>query len=257
MYLAFCILLVLITVFLHEYGHLYAMHKYGIRVKKLTLGLDVPYITLRFQHPKFCFGTPICLSPILIMGSVEMEDPKSIGALSLARQLEIYGSGIVMNLVASSFLIMLAQKDVLHIVRFCLFGFLILVFRKGICWFLLPAFSLAAFYYVPALLVNTFAAIPDAGQATSTTMMNLEVSSLSQALMGAGVVSIVLALLNLIPMQPLDGGKLISACGNKLLPSKIMKVYDLLTVIIMLGVILVGLYDLFLAFARLIIKAVM
>jgi membrane-associated protease RseP (regulator of RpoE activity) len=238
------IFLLFVIIFLHEYGHSSAMNKYGIKIKKLSVGLDIPYFTLRIRNPKLHFGIPIIhISPLLICGSVEMEDPESLNDLGLAEQLEIYGSGVVMNLVVGLFLIMLAQNSLYKYgIFFCIIS-LIVLFLEKITKFLLPLVSLAMICYLPKLVFDTLGAIPDAGKLTSDILIR-ELTGFQGTFLSFGFISIAIAIINLFPIQPLDGGKIIYACGKKWLPSWVINIYNPLNTIIMLFLVLVNIYDL-------------
>jgi len=251
-YLCLTIILVVIGIFLHEYGHLYAMHQHGIKVSELCIGVPIPKLTVQFRS-KFCFGTLVRFSPVLLVGYVYPESKEEYDQLDFRPNLEISAAGIITSLAYGALTFAVAcliRNNLLQFAGFLLTAIVMMALRKILSIYLLPIISLTAFGLVPSFLTYVFRTIPDAGRETADILAKLNVASFDKAFVWAAIFSIALALLNLIPLMPLDGGKLISACIKKWLSPMLASYYTLLTALVTLILVLVNLYDLILGVIR-------
>ena len=251
MYTTIFVILFLMAVFLHEYGHLSAMHKNGIKVNNLSIGVPIgPMIVIR--HPKLCFGIPVQISPFLIMGSVRPENPEEIDELSFDKQLEIYGGGIVMNCLFSIFLLLSITKKLWVAVSCLILGIVILKFRAKVCTYVLPLLSAFAVVIIPWLVMTAAKMVPDAGQNSSLALQEIaeHVSDLRMAVLFASVSSVCMAVFNLVPLMPLDGGRLVLVYFKKWFPEKLIRVYTGATIVVTLAIMLISTYDFIFAVLR-------
>ena len=258
LYIALTILLIVLSIFCHEYGHLWAMHKYGIKVKKMGIGLPLSFLTLKIQHPKICFGVPLYLSPLVLLGYVQPEDEEYLAQLNTEKQLHIDGMGILMNIIFSACMSILASRNITTSVLSAIIAIVVLVFNKEICKYILPVLSLSTIVFVPIIFVNTVRLVPDAGHSTSVQVSSVFalITGYQEALLMASLISIGLAAINILPLVPLDGGKIISIVGRIWLSERVVKTYEVLTILIMIIITLVSIYDTGLAALRGIIKTI-
>jgi Zn-dependent protease len=78
------------------------------------------------------------------------------------------------------------------------------------------------------------------------------VNSIPKAIFAGAFVSALLAVTNLLPIFPMDGGQMMIACGNKWLPQRFVRGYKTLSTLVWGLVLFESLYDSILASGRLI-----
>lgn len=237
MYYALALFLILLTVLFHELGHLIAMRMSGIWVKELGLGLPYgPSIGMTWTSktdPKKTFRFSIY--PLLIGAFVRPEESKAKS--SYDTHAFICGAGVIGNLVyiALSLVLMgiLIPDGGVFVSPFgtmtphiMVFGGLgatigIVLLAKPITQYLFPPLSLAALIYVTMLLGKLTAAQFLEGSGGMIALGEVAGSYSKgpiDALYFGMLISYVLALTNLLPLYPLDGGQTMKHLVDKYLP---------------------------------------
>lgn len=261
MYYSLALFLILVTVLFHELGHLIAMRMSGIWVSELGIGLPFgPGLALTWTSktdPTKTFRFSIYLALIgAFVRSEESEMRKSYKTNAF-----VCGAGIIGNLVYIALSIALIGALLpddrtivtafgtitpLRMIVCGLVGALgLVVLAKPITRYLFPPLSLIVF----GLVIMAFSKLTgqqfvenSGGMVVLGQMAGHYTKNLIDVLFFGMLVSYLLAITNLIPLYPLDGGQTIKYLVDKYTP-RASKVFDktgmycviVLTVIAMLG----------------------
>lgn len=159
------IVLCLLALTIHELGHYEAMRRCGIPVSEVSLlGFPIPGLpSIRINRN----GTTWSIHPLILGAYVRATDNTSMAALSLPKQLYIYGNGVVANVVYSFILL---GVDVLLIavtctasekIPSCIVGS-ILILLACIIWmsrrfiaYAMPLLSILATWFVVTVFFST------------------------------------------------------------------------------------------------------
>ena len=237
-------LIILFAVLAHEIGHLIAMRKCGVWVNELGIGFPVrPRIGWTFTSQKYAGKTfRISLYPLLLLGAfVRPEDKKDIPQLSYHDQAFIYGAGIIANLVCIALgfalLGLLVPEHPVRAINFPLIGKLaithsliwgglfcagfILWFARPITQYLFPIVAVATLVWVVTIVLSMpFGVFVErSGGVVAIAQLGKNFSGSAVALTFYGIIiSYLLALTNLLPIYPLDGGRTMKLLGEKFFP---------------------------------------
>lgn len=258
MLIVLTLLLIFISVTAHEYGHLRAMQMHGIKVEKMAVGVPIPFLTIKIQHPKFLQGVPVYLSPILLLGFVKPVDNKKLLRLPSHKQLDVDAGGIVMNIIFSSFAYAILARSLIYFAGFMALGIGVFLGGKIITRYILPLCSLVLIVLVPYALIISIKALPDAGHSSSVAMAKVfsSISTFREALSLSAIVSLLMAVMNLLPLVPFDGGRMVMVYLKKWCSTAVVGWYTIFSTFFALVIILIGLWDSISAFARIIWKFV-
>lgn len=212
------ILLLCLSVSMHELGHAFAMRKYGIEIQEICLlGLGGPKL-FSFRLRKLFGETPITVRAFIFGGFVK---PTYFGNLRVYcidydKAGHIYGGGIAINFLLGAFLLL--THSIIE-------G----RFDPGMTWMMAGLFALGilpryTFRLYPILglylLVSIFNNLMSNTAnvvSSSSSVINLsrESTSISEMLRLGGLISLFLGIINCIPILPSDGGKIIERmlCG--------------------------------------------
>lgn len=219
---------------LHEIGHALAMKSRGVKFDEIGLGLPFPLIPkLEFKMP---FANKFCVHPLLLGAYVKPSqgENEKMDNFSYADQSLIFGAGILMNVALGTFYYliggMLATTNISH---FLTQDVTIVVLAATL--FILLGRSIFTKYCIPVLglgmlILVTFSISSSANEVVGPVGLIKMAHSLAQDLakdfLFASTVSWSLALMNMIPVHPLDGGKIVSAMMGKKFP-RIRKTYEI------------------------------
>ncbi|MBI3840130.1 MAG: site-2 protease family protein [Planctomycetia bacterium] len=197
------ILLIGFLIFVHELGHLLAAWCMGIPVARFSVGFGPVLMTWRNN------GTEYCLSLVPLGGYVlpKCEDEKEFFNIAVGRRIVLWLGGPAANFVFAAILLGLAH---LLAVGFSWHG----AFVRP--WLELVRQSLALLAVLPQLFsrpdqLSGVVGIVAAGK-------SLMGGGLQSALNFAVLLNLNLAIFNLLPMAPLDGGKIFCALLEKIHP---------------------------------------
>jgi Zn-dependent protease len=204
------VVLFLCTLIAHEAAHALALRKLGIPIVEVGVGLPIP--------PSFTFRPTwlpfrVSLSPWLI-GAYVMPDPKreaDIEALPYRDQAWYCGAGVVANISLGAFL--WATADVLsghwrQAIVLITIGILAWVLRRSFCAYLIPLLSLAGLVFLGWVLLHSSPSEPQGVVGIGRLLLS---SSLQESLVTAGACSLAVGVLNIVPLFPLDGGRIVGA----------------------------------------------
>lgn len=202
-------LLLLATVVAHEAAHALALRRLGIPIVEAGLGLPLAPRIVFAPRGRRTFR--LSLSPWLIAAYVQ-PDPKregDIARLPYRDRTWFEGAGIVANLLIG--LVAIAGVFGLRERWWLAVALLVAacgtwVFRRALCAYVLPVAGLAALVFLGQGVVLLFG--EPSGPVGLARMM--AVSSGETALLLAGVMSLSLAILNMAPLFPFDGGRIAS-----------------------------------------------
>ena len=221
------------VIFVHEFGHLYAMRECGIPVKKMLVGIG-PNISLENEWLRTKFGKEFSFSFGLLplAGAVVAEKSKDEEQGSYGNVTYIAGGGPLINILtcifslgmftifrlvsghSPDFAVTLFGADV-HLsswqLPLLLIGTAILGwrFRRFVCGYIFPVIAIVLLYKVGVAFASHWQEAWEAGNIASIARDASKVQD------GLGLVkfwiylNFALGLSNLIPLYPLDGGHIV------------------------------------------------
>lgn len=207
MYIALVIALVLLSAFLHEMGHIYWMRYYGVRVKEFGFGVPLPYLTLTFWFK----GVRCRVSPLVLIAYVRAE-VGALESLSCRQKLDVSGGGPWVN-IAFCFISVFIASVFIGDLRF-----LHVMIGTGVIT-LIPKFF-GRYLMVPIgcafmmLLLARVLLPPEligGGGGSIWSLIAEHAVSVPMCIAIAGIISLELAVLNVLPLIPLDGGRSVEA----------------------------------------------
>lgn len=191
------------------------MRKHGVEVKEMGIGIPLWKLKITL-HPRW-LPFPLVLSPILLGAYVKPTDKgeEKLKELDFDGQAAVYGAGVFMNIVLAfasiAVLCLIRIVDPANSQRGLMTLLLILisvtallaVFRK---WFfrLMPFIGLLAATFIVYALAS---APEETGGPVEVVRLAAESSDLFEAVLFGANISLSLALFNMIPIMPLDGGR--------------------------------------------------
>ncbi|HXV26585.1 MAG TPA: M50 family metallopeptidase [Candidatus Paceibacterota bacterium] len=211
MYLALAIGLVLLSLVLHELAHAFWMRRYGLPIRRFGIGIPVPGLTLRFRVGE----TDVSVSP-LVIGAFVATDDKAMQKLPWREQADIYGGGPWANIVFGATCItatcLLVGSWRPLAIGTVIASAAIAILPRTFGRYLVPA----AGPFLLALLLGPLFLAPDpteqvAGPVGIVQILNEHSFSLVQAFWLSGVLSVSIALMNMLPLYPLDAGRTVIA----------------------------------------------
>jgi membrane-associated protease RseP (regulator of RpoE activity) len=210
------ILLLCLSVSLHELGHAFAMRKYGIQIQEICLlGLGGSKL-ISFKIRKLFGETPITIRSFILGGFVA---PTYFGRLRVYcleydKAGHIYGGGIAVNFLFGSFLLLThslieGQIDTKSVWTTCILLALGLLPRYT--FRLYPILGLYILFGVFNDLASSSAAtVSLTGRGVkSIRSIAMNSDSFSETLYLGGWISVALGIINCIPVLPADGGRII------------------------------------------------
>jgi len=239
MYIGLFILLLVMSLAVHELGHGLAMLKYGVPIQSAGIGFRIPglsWLCLRWRWREI----DICIAPIMLGAYVEAttKGEAMLENLELRQRLTVYGAGIIGNIFfAGALLVLLAFGTV--VLNHNIMGPLICVGTSliicALVWFgrnifnkyvipimgmLLFAVVISGFFQEPevitrevvneygeTVLITERAAPNISGSIGIVSMAAHDVDSPALLLLFAAFISISIGLFNMLPVFPLDGGR--------------------------------------------------
>jgi Zn-dependent protease len=209
MWTAIAILLLIASVAAHEAAHALALRRLGFRIIEVGVGIPIGP-RLKIDSGRLPFR--VVLSPILL-GAYVMPDPddaEAIAALPYRDRAWYSGAGVLVNLViGTAALALVAALDGhwLSSAVTAAVGVVLWVARRPFCSYGIPVLGL------PVLALTAWSLTSTLGQPEGPVglVTGLQSNSLTTAILLAGLASIGLGLLNMLPMLPFDGGHVIEA----------------------------------------------
>ncbi|HCC23666.1 TPA: hypothetical protein DF272_05855 [Candidatus Falkowbacteria bacterium] len=256
MFTVITVIMVMISLMVHEFGHGWAMTRHQIPIKEAGIGFGRKWI------PHFWFewrGVPIKVTPLILGGYVmpAEESEKLIENASYKVKAEIFGAGVLGNILF--FYVM----QVLAIIIHPEWGFdwiylglpfwaitsivaVMLLFRRFCFEWLFIMIGLAQLgFLVYALFIHN----PFEVMAGPVGVVNLAVVhpaddwtvTMADVFSRAGLISLLIGLTNMLPLFPLDGGRIMAALFHRFNWNRVKNFYTVISSLAMLGLIILAL----------------
>jgi membrane-associated protease RseP (regulator of RpoE activity) len=218
--------LIILSIALHVLGHALAMKRYGIGIERAGLGLGVgPRLTFRVPRVEF----PLTLSPFLVGAYVLPAEGESerIKELPYRAQALIFGSGVLANLlfgllILSGLSLFYAFEPLYSRQRSLTVSVVALTLAWGlwagryfVCRYLVPLLGVGLLAYVVYGLFFALGGSGAMGPVGITREVVANASSPAKALEFAALISLGIGMTNMLPLLPLDGGRIFQAGLSK------------------------------------------
>ncbi len=212
------VLLFLLSVALHEIGHAVAMHSRKIRFTEIGFGVGPkvligPYRWLPGVY--FAFG----VFPVMAYVKVDREDLDYMVSLPINDQALINGAGIMANIFFAGVLGLIwvplfSTRPILFqlgmeggIVGICL---AVWFYRYTFCNYVIPLVGSALFFeLLRAVYMDPVGSVSNQGLVEPLRGIAQLVSGFGEAILIACCLSLILGVVNMMPIIPLDGGRII------------------------------------------------
>ncbi|MEK7630239.1 MAG: site-2 protease family protein [Patescibacteria group bacterium] len=196
----------LFTIIFHETAHWLAMRRLDIEIEEVGIGYPVKFLpSWKFKIGKF---PALVISPLLIGAYVKPteEGERKLNNLSYKDKASIYGAGVVANLVFAAMITMIIGIFTGHLSKigylFIALPIVILFFRDFFCRYIIPLLGAIILFLIPAgLFLGWFQLIGPIETFREAGNMDW-----LQSLTFLIVISFSLAVMNILPLTPLDGG---------------------------------------------------
>jgi membrane-associated protease RseP (regulator of RpoE activity) len=203
------------TIVAHEAGHYASMRRAGVRIHSAGVGFPFPptFTVYRKKNPDGTV-TKFQLSPWVLGAFVRADerDEKRIDELPYRQFTWIMGSGVVINLALGLVLLSLAALTIGNwtgCLAYLAAATLLWLGRKLFAAYVVPVLGIPA---LGLLIWGTVLAVMDHSQigVVGTVRLFSLADNASLALVLAGLLSVSLGILNMIPLFPFDGGRIFS-----------------------------------------------
>lgn len=212
------ILLFLLSMSAHELGHAFAMKRNGIGIKHISL-LGFGTILYRFRWKKYFGKVPLSIKAIPLGASVEPQNSKALEGLPYRIGTQVFGAGVLAQLLFCSvfYIIGSAMQGTLLVGNnpYIIGTLLVLgLFPKYTCHLVMPMgmLFLSLLLY---LILRSPSVAKVLNESGSVVMVAQEIhkhtTSLGELLVYASFVSISIAVTNMLPLYPLDGGRIFAS----------------------------------------------
>lgn len=231
---AFALFLVFLAILVHEIGHIVAMNRTGIGAKELGIGLPFgPHLSHTFvskNNPSETFT--LSLYPLLLGAFVRPRHEERIEKLCYRDKAFIFGAGIIANifftLVCMLILMVFFPEQHARSLAAWISPWMIIAaivpllwYARAIAAYIFPPLSIATLYFVVdaflkfsgAALVENSGGMVLIGQLAGSFSANIW-----QAIFFGGLMSLLFAATNLLPLYPLDGGLTVSVLIERFAP---------------------------------------
>lgn len=237
-YVTCAVLVTLVAVITHEAAHGIVLRRLGVPIEEVGLGLRArPRLVVRTRRLPFA----VSLSPWLVSAYVlpDQRYERELDGLSYRDKCWYAGAGVLVNFVTGIELLALVlalEERWTHAVVFAVVGLLSALFHRWFTAYVLPVVSVGALAAVVLGFVNSYGGpVGPVAYATLPYIPLLEF---------AGLMSVSLAVLNAIPIYPLDGGRIVDAVLESWAGKKVATHFQVITgVIMLLLVVYVALSD--------------
>ncbi|MBT6690747.1 site-2 protease family protein [Candidatus Parcubacteria bacterium] len=214
--LLFFLLIITLVLTVHELGHAWVMTQNGVKIKRMGLGFPIGKPIFKFHWQKFPDVTFV-IYPIPLGAFVE-PTPEGVifmENLPYKNKADIYGAGPWANIVFACIIWLIVATCFIgnganypayaRIAGLCV---ALVLFRHFLWRYILP-FAGLVWFGVLVYLVAQNPLDSVSGPIGIVTIAKKESVSLSSTALFGGYISLMIGLFNMIPIYPLDGGKII------------------------------------------------
>jgi len=251
MFTAVTIIGILFAIVIHEFAHGYVMYRYGVEIAEAGIGVGkgiIPHFYVRWRN------IPIKISVLLIGGYVMPSEQgnQQIKALDYRKQSDIYGAGVYSNVIFCLLmgnLAFLIRPNVIFLGSYLMyFDFIIiplLLFRRTFCRYFVPVVGSVLLGYILYLMFVNGPTSAVGGPATIVKMSVVEAVadwriSLSDAFSRIATISLAIGLFNMIPLIPLDGGRIVLSWINAMKKERMANAFSAVGVFMFFALILLA-----------------
>jgi len=212
-----------LCIVVHELGHAMAMRQYNIPIESIAFGIKLPKIPslATWKSKKYFPGARIEINHIPLFAYVmpKWQALEKMENLPYNQAAIVFGTGVLNNIFF--FLIMTMASTLtddisqgaldwgLQLIILCLIA-LLWIFRRFFCKYLIPFFGIIMLVLI-AFLIYKDPSGSVGGPITIGKIIAEKSISLSSLFQITAIISLSVAIFNMLPISPLDGGKIISA----------------------------------------------
>lgn len=216
--------LLCLNLFVHELAHGLRMKHYGIEVSEVGLGIPIPHFPCLTINISPTLKVKIHL--FFIGAYVRVPGEKKIESLPYFQKAHIYGAGVIANLMVFLVLFGLAfvWEIIIHplavfwklgipltVFVLCVFlGFLLWKGSRIISAYVFPLLGILLTWFL-IWSIKTSGLKESIAGPIRIIQMGMGISKVSELLLAGLLVSLGIATINLLPLLPLDGGKILYA----------------------------------------------
>lgn len=244
------IILLFLSISIHEFGHAFAMRKYKIQMEEICLLGFGPKL-LSFKWRRFFGETPLCVRLIPLGAFVKPTDysAKRMERFSYMKFGHIVGAGIAANFLFSGLLAcihLLIRSEEVTIVQIVpvIIVLLIGLFPKYSFSLMLPMGLFVGYIIISQIVTEPVKFVQESGTVVSIGKQVVEQSiDWSQTFRTAAFLSLSVGLFNCIPLVPLDGGRMGMYLSERIVWShrrRVRTLYSAITAIPLLILILIA-----------------
>lgn len=234
----FGIALLVLALAIHEAGHAVAMMHRGVRIKEAGIGIPL-FKWLRITVRPSWLGFPVVLSPILLGAYVMPTDEgeAELKAMSYKDKAVCYAAGVVTNMSFGGFLLIIAllirgvQRGDFSLIGLGIGGAMVVVpiLLRRLIAMVTPLLGLAALALTVYLIVDS---PEDAGGPIEVFKIAGSSQAMLETLVIGAAISLSLAIFNMVPFVPLDGGRVMVALLERFKLVRFAEVYSVVTTIV-------------------------
>jgi membrane-associated protease RseP (regulator of RpoE activity) len=240
------IILFLLSLSVHELGHAFAMRRYNVPIKEISI-FGMGKTVLTFKWRKFFGEVPIHIKLIPLGAYVRPENADYENTLTSSQQSHIYGAGVIANILFAGLLFGVAFLCTPNIYSPVSVGVIVGVsLLMGVfpqlTWRIVPLTGIIfTIVIVKIVLANPVEFQENSGSVVLITQeINKNASlpltidfgeRLSKTLTFAAIISLSLGVTQALPLYPLDGGRIALAYLGKWFPSRKKKVQTVFIVV--------------------------
>lgn len=255
MNIAFIFVFLILNLVIHEAAHAIAMRRYGVEIKEAGLGIPIPGFIFRFRVPWLSF--PLTLSPILLGAYVEPtpRGNQQTNALPYRERALIFGAGVLGNVLVGSLLTIIALfifKDLgepavyIRLIAMTAIALVIVRFSKLFCSIGIPILGLAfvgllLYTLIPGLIENFQESALHGGAPADKDPILIgpigithEATTLKTAIEVfrlAVAISFGIGIFNMLPLLPLDGGRIFGMIIERVLGKQALPLFGLVSIV--------------------------
>lgn len=207
----------------HELGHAFAMRKNNLSLESISFGIKLPKIPSLavWKSKKYFPGAKIEINHIPLFAYVmpKLQALEKMEKLPYNQAAMVYGAGILNNIFFFLIMTMASAltEDInqgaldwgFQLIIFCLIA-LLWIFRRFFCKYLIPFFGMIMLVLIVYLIYKDPSGSVG-GPITIGKIIAEKSINLSSLFQITAIISLSVAIFNMLPISPLDGGKIISA----------------------------------------------
>jgi len=237
-----------LCIVVHELGHAMAMRQNNIPIESIGFGIKLPKIPSLavWKSKKYFPGARIEINHIPLFAYVmpKWQSLEKLEELPYNQAAMVFGAGVLNNIFFSLIMTMASAltDDIsqgaldwgFQLIIFCLIA-LLWIFRRFFCKYLVPFFGMIMLVLI-AYLIYKDPSGSVGGPITIGKIIAEKSINLSSLFQITAIISLSVAIFNMLPISPLDGGRIISARLNAI-STKLSDYYDIAGYVLTAGLV--------------------